>query len=119
MSCCVLELYDFFAERRAAVGKTDFGRAGQDASRGVVLLRISQTSSKSMAERVRALLASRGDWVGHFGCRRFHGSHEAIATELKRTPSVGFAILGAKDDVTNNLTQRLRHGGMMAQRVPK
>jgi predicted nuclease of predicted toxin-antitoxin system len=48
----------------------DFGdlvfRRGAKASRGVVLLRISQTSSKSMAERVTALLASRNDWVGHF-----------------------------------------------------
>lgn len=48
----------------------DFGdlvfRRGAKESRGVVLLRISQPSSKSVAERVTAVLASRDNWAGHF-----------------------------------------------------
>jgi predicted nuclease of predicted toxin-antitoxin system len=48
----------------------DFGelvfRRGGKASRGVVLLRISQASSIAVAEQVAAVLASRDDWAGHF-----------------------------------------------------
>jgi predicted nuclease of predicted toxin-antitoxin system len=48
----------------------DFGelvfRSGGKASRGIVLLRISQASASAVAERVAAVLASRHDWAGHF-----------------------------------------------------
>ena len=48
----------------------DFGQLvfqqGAPASHGVILLRISQTSSGVAAERVAAALASRDDWAGHF-----------------------------------------------------
>jgi len=48
----------------------DFGdlvfRRGAKASRGLVLLRISQASSIVVAQRVAAVLASRDDWAGHF-----------------------------------------------------
>ena len=48
----------------------DFGQLvfqrGAQASRGVVLFRISQVSSAITAERVCTALASRDDWAGHF-----------------------------------------------------
>src|ERR1700722_4474752 len=48
----------------------DFGQLvfqrGAQASHGVILFRISQSSSASSAERVRAALALRDDWPGHF-----------------------------------------------------
>jgi predicted nuclease of predicted toxin-antitoxin system len=48
----------------------DFGelvfRRGAKASRGLVLLRISEGASTAVAERVTAVLASRNDWAGHF-----------------------------------------------------
>ncbi len=48
----------------------DFGelvfQSGAKASRGIVLLRISQASASTVAERVAAVLASRDDWVRHF-----------------------------------------------------
>jgi hypothetical protein len=33
--------------------------------------------------------------------------------------SHGFAILGGEDHVKDDLTERLRHGGMMKKRVPE
>jgi len=48
----------------------DFGelvwRAGQDASAGVILFRISMSSSSEVASRVAAILDSRDDWSGQF-----------------------------------------------------
>src|SRR5437764_3125882 len=48
----------------------DFGelvfKQGAKASHGIVLFRISQPSSEAVAERVAVVLASRGDWSGHF-----------------------------------------------------
>lgn len=48
----------------------DFGelvfRRGSKASHGIVLFRIAQPSAAAVAERVATVLASRGDWPGHF-----------------------------------------------------
>jgi len=48
----------------------DFGQLvfqrGAKAAHGVILFRISQSSSAIVAERVAAILASREDWTGCF-----------------------------------------------------
>jgi len=48
----------------------DFGQLvfhrGARASHGIILFRISQTSSAAAAERVSTALALRDDWTGHF-----------------------------------------------------
>jgi predicted nuclease of predicted toxin-antitoxin system len=48
----------------------DFGelvfRCGAKASHGIVLFRIPQPSASAVAAKVVAVLASRGDWSGHF-----------------------------------------------------
>jgi predicted nuclease of predicted toxin-antitoxin system len=48
----------------------DFGhlvfQRGAQASHGVILFRISQSSSAASAERVQTALALRDDWAGHF-----------------------------------------------------
>ena len=46
-------------------GQLVFQQGGQ-ASYGVILLRISQTSSTDAANCVAAALTSRDDWAGHF-----------------------------------------------------
>jgi predicted nuclease of predicted toxin-antitoxin system len=48
----------------------DFGelvfRRGSKGSQGIILFRISHSSSGALAARVSAVLASRDDWPGHF-----------------------------------------------------
>jgi predicted nuclease of predicted toxin-antitoxin system len=48
----------------------DFGelvfRRGAGASHGIILFRISKPSPASVAQRITAVLGSRGDWGGHF-----------------------------------------------------
>jgi predicted nuclease of predicted toxin-antitoxin system len=57
-------------ERLLITFDKDFGdlvfRRGAQASHGVILFRISQSSATVTAERVHAVLVSRTDWMGHF-----------------------------------------------------
>ena len=59
------------AERRLLLTfDKDFGalvyRRGKAAATGVLLFRISQPSAAAVAAAVIRILASRGDWSGHF-----------------------------------------------------
>ena len=57
-------------ERLLLTFDKDFGdlvyQRGQSASPGIVLFRISQTSSADIALAATRILASRSDWLGHF-----------------------------------------------------
>ena len=46
-------------------GELVFAR-GHRAPLGIILLRMASSSPGRLAERVAAVLDSRGDWVGHF-----------------------------------------------------
>src|SRR5262245_16529887 len=57
-------------ERLLITFDKDFGglvfRQGAKASHGIILFRISQLSSASLATRLVDVLDSRNDWSGHF-----------------------------------------------------
>ncbi len=89
----------------------DFGQLvfqfGAKASHGVILFRISQSSSAIVAERAAAILASREDWTGYFSVvddfgirmRPLHKNPQSRNGRERRDPVVAerrssFAIQG-------------------------
>jgi predicted nuclease of predicted toxin-antitoxin system len=57
-------------QRLLLIFDKDFGalafRRGREASNGIVLFRISQSSGAAVAAAVTHILGSRSDWSGHF-----------------------------------------------------